>query len=683
MKTKLRCIFITLVLLAGIHQTAAQGTTAFTYQGQLRDGGTNANGAYTMIFKLYDAVAAGNLIGTPITNSPTLGNGLFSVNLDFGSAFNGSARWLDITITNGGVTQTLSPRVQVLPVPYAQFAAVAATVTNGGIMNSQLAGNAVNATNIAGGQVVKSVNGLSDSITLSAGANVTVTPSGNTLIIAGTGGGGNAALATNVVSGINITNAFITNSIIAGGAIANVAITNSTFSGSANITSGFISNSTITNSTFFGNGAGLTNLQLTGTYTNLVAFNNVSNSFNGKFIGTGNGLTNVPASGIVGLLYKQPVQEATTSNLPPYGYNNAAATITGIYSASLGQLTLDGITVMAGDSVLVKNESSSAYNGIYVCTASGGNNVYTLTRRSDFNATNNLATGDMVSVIQGAANANTTWYLTTSVPITIGSTPLTFALQLPANIFNTSTGLALANGVVTNANLTANAVNAINIASGQVVKTLNGLTDFVTLTNGANTAVFTNGNALIISATVPNIKLFTSSGTFVVPTNVVRIQVETWGGGGGGGNGSAAGYSGGGGGAGGYNFGVFTVTPGTSYPVTVGSGGGIASAGGATSFSTMSASGGGGGSTATATTSGVGGSGGLNSGGLAAGLQGGAGANGDQPVPGGGLGGSVWRGGVNTSGVYGGGSGPSCGGIGGGPSSPGDNGNNGLVLIYY
>ena len=40
-------------------QSHAQGTTAFTYQGQLRDGGTNANGTYTMTFKLYDAVSAG------------------------------------------------------------------------------------------------------------------------------------------------------------------------------------------------------------------------------------------------------------------------------------------------------------------------------------------------------------------------------------------------------------------------------------------------------------------------------------------------------------------------------------------------------------------------------------------------------------------------------------------------
>src|ERR1035438_6929564 len=115
MKIKLQCFSILLAVFAGIHQASAQGTTAFTYQGQLRDGGTNANGTYTMMFKLYDSLSGGNQVGTGITNTPTLFNGLFSVNLDFGAgAFDGTARYLDITVTNAGVTQTLSPRVQVM-----------------------------------------------------------------------------------------------------------------------------------------------------------------------------------------------------------------------------------------------------------------------------------------------------------------------------------------------------------------------------------------------------------------------------------------------------------------------------------------------------------------------------------------------------------------------------------------
>ncbi len=114
---------VAITLLSHPHQATAQSTTAFTYQGQLRDGGTNANGTYTMTFKLYDAITNGNQIGIAITNSPTLGNGLFSVNLDFGTGvFDGSARWLDITVAKGSNTETLTPRVSITPVPYALYA---------------------------------------------------------------------------------------------------------------------------------------------------------------------------------------------------------------------------------------------------------------------------------------------------------------------------------------------------------------------------------------------------------------------------------------------------------------------------------------------------------------------------------------------------------------------------------
>src|SRR5438552_8635413 len=140
MKTFIKNLFMMLALLAGINQAAAQGSTAFTYQGQLRDGGTNANGTYNMTFKLYDAVSGGVQIGSPVTDNPSLANGLFSVNLDFGAgAFNGGARWLDITVAG----DTLTPRVQVLSRPYTLFAAMAATVTNGAINNLKLAVDAV------------------------------------------------------------------------------------------------------------------------------------------------------------------------------------------------------------------------------------------------------------------------------------------------------------------------------------------------------------------------------------------------------------------------------------------------------------------------------------------------------------------------------------------------------------
>ncbi|MBX3308445.1 MAG: hypothetical protein KF751_20555 [Nitrospira sp.] len=73
-------------------------------------------------------------------------------------------------------------------------------------------------------------------------------------------------------------------------------------------------------------------------------------------------------------------------------------------------------------------------------------------------------------------------------------------------------------------------------------------------------------------AEVLNLQVFTESGSFTIPKGVTRIEVEVRGGGGGGG--AADGISSPVGGCGGgYGKGVFTVTPGSTYAVTVGAGG--------------------------------------------------------------------------------------------------------------
>jgi hypothetical protein len=67
---------------------------------------------------------------------------------------------------------------------------VTLSIANRCVGTTQLADNGVTAPKIAAGQVVKSINGLTDNVTLAQGANITITPTGNTLTIAATGGGG-------------------------------------------------------------------------------------------------------------------------------------------------------------------------------------------------------------------------------------------------------------------------------------------------------------------------------------------------------------------------------------------------------------------------------------------------------------------------------------------------------------
>jgi hypothetical protein len=100
--------------------------SAITYQGQLQQGGSPANGHYDFLFRLFDASTGGNEVGTfNAFINRTVTDGLFTVTLNFGvGAFNGEARWIEIGVrpNGGGTYTTLSPRQPVTPAPYALFA---------------------------------------------------------------------------------------------------------------------------------------------------------------------------------------------------------------------------------------------------------------------------------------------------------------------------------------------------------------------------------------------------------------------------------------------------------------------------------------------------------------------------------------------------------------------------------
>src|SRR5258708_520472 len=64
---------------------AAQ-TTAFTYQGLLSNGGTQANGSFDLQFMLFDLAQNGTQQdATVILTNVSVVNGIFTVQLDFGS----------------------------------------------------------------------------------------------------------------------------------------------------------------------------------------------------------------------------------------------------------------------------------------------------------------------------------------------------------------------------------------------------------------------------------------------------------------------------------------------------------------------------------------------------------------------------------------------------------------------
>src|ERR1044071_3789976 len=80
----------------------AQRTT-FTYQGRLNSAGAPANGFYDLTFTLFDSVTGGAQQGNTVTNTATpVSNGLFTVALNFGNQFPGTARWLEIGAQTNG-----------------------------------------------------------------------------------------------------------------------------------------------------------------------------------------------------------------------------------------------------------------------------------------------------------------------------------------------------------------------------------------------------------------------------------------------------------------------------------------------------------------------------------------------------------------------------------------------------
>ena len=96
---------------------AAPVTSGISYQGRLTSpGGAPLNGSYTMRFVVYDAAVAGGALWDSGNMNVNVAGGLFTVILGVDqSDFNGQAVWLSIIVDG----ETLSPRQEILPAPYA------------------------------------------------------------------------------------------------------------------------------------------------------------------------------------------------------------------------------------------------------------------------------------------------------------------------------------------------------------------------------------------------------------------------------------------------------------------------------------------------------------------------------------------------------------------------------------
>ena len=82
---------------------------------------------------------------------------------------------------------------------------------------------------------------------------------------------------------------------------------------------------------------------------------------------------------------------------------------------------IDGVTLVAGDRVLLKDQSTASENGIYVAVASGA-----ASRADDADTSTKVTTGLFTFVAEGTVNGDNGFVLTTNDTITLGTTGLTF-----------------------------------------------------------------------------------------------------------------------------------------------------------------------------------------------------------------------------------------------------------------
>ena len=156
--------------------------------------------------------------------------------------------------------------------------------------------------------------------------------------------------------------------------------------------------------------------------------------------------------------------------------------------------TLDGVTLVTGDRVLVKDQTDATANGLYIVVATG-----TASRDPQFDTIAELS-GQMIVVNQGTANDNKIFLCTTDSDATIGVSNITYTVITPANVGTvTSVGVAdagsseftVANSPITSSGTITLAVNAIDNSK------ITGLGTAATLNVGtsANNVVQLDGSA--------------------------------------------------------------------------------------------------------------------------------------------------------------------------------------------
>jgi len=193
--------------------------------------------------------------------------------------------------------------------------------------------------------------------------------------------------------------------------------------------------------------------------------------------------------------------------------------------------TIDGVTLVTGDRVLVKNQGTALENGIYVATASGA-----ASRSSDANGTadtGELKSGTFTFVEEGTVNSDKGFVVSTNGTITVDTTGIAWTQFSGAGSFTSGDGLSQDGNTIhvnVTANRTAIVADAIDIASTYVgqssITTLGTITTGVW--NGTDVAVTDGGTGASDAPTArTNLGIKTTGGAASTTTaTLARVAAQ-------------------------------------------------------------------------------------------------------------------------------------------------------------
>ena len=169
--------------------------------------------------------------------------------------------------------------------------------------------------------------------------------------------------------------------------------------------------------------------------------------------------------------------DSTASGLDVKNSVRAATTGNGtLASAYANGHTIDGVSLVTGDRILLKDQTDASENGIYTVNASGAP-----TRATDFDSDAEVTSGAFAFVEEGTVNADNGFVLSTNGSITVGTTNLAFTQFSGGGAITAGSGMTKSGNtinVIGGDGITANADDiAIDIAASSALNFVGGALD--------------------------------------------------------------------------------------------------------------------------------------------------------------------------------------------------------------